>query len=86
MKNSEYKAVDCSFHDLIEAAIVMRTIGPISYLNDDSQEVALERVKVLDWVNRNKEEFVILSDNTEIRMDKISFFMGKEVINGTCAI
>lgn len=86
MKNDVYKAVDCSFHDLIEAAIVMRTVGPISFLNDENQEIELQNIKVLDWVNRNKEEFVILSDGTEIRMDKISHFMGKEVKNGTCAI
>jgi transcriptional antiterminator Rof (Rho-off) len=84
--NESYKAVDCSFHDLIEAAIVMRTVGNISYLDLEGKQTHCEGIKVVDWINKRKEEFVVLSNGIEIRMDRISSFMGKAVINGSCAI
>ena len=86
MNNSTYKAVDCSFHDLIEAAIVLRTVGPITFISSEGIEEQREAIIILDWVNKNKEELMILSDGTDIRMDKITSFMGKAVIDGSCAI
>jgi transcriptional antiterminator Rof (Rho-off) len=85
MKKTAYKAVDCGFHDQIEAAIVLRTLGSISFLNAEGKEEQREAIKILDWVNKNKEEFVILSDGTDIRMDKLTSFMGKVVVDGSCA-
>jgi len=52
MKKTTYKAVDCGFHDQIEAAIVLRTLGSISFLNAEGKEEQREAIKILDWVNK----------------------------------
>lgn len=80
----KYNAVDCSFHDIIEEAIIRRTKGAISYIDEQEQQAYKVEISVKDWVNRNKEEFVILSDQTEIRMDRITHFLGKDVVDGRC--
>lgn len=84
MNKSDYIPVDCGFHDEIEAAIVLRDTGNVQYLDNQGDTIKLEDVRVVDWVNRNKEEFMVLSNGLEIRLDHITHFMGKNILGGYC--
>lgn len=79
-----YIPVDCGFHDLIEAAIVRRKVGDITYLDEQNETQCLQEVIVLDWVNQNKEEYMVLNNGLKIRLDRIHHFFGNDILGGYC--
>lgn len=64
-----YKPVDCGFYDRLEAAAVLRKTVEIEFLKDDSSVTSEAVIKDLRAVNGA--EFLILTDGTEIRLDRI---------------
>jgi Rho-binding antiterminator len=65
----EYKPIDCGFYDRLEAAAVQRKTVKINYIKDDSPITSEAVIKDLRSVNGA--EFLILTDGTEIRLDRI---------------
>ena len=64
-----YKTVSCQFYDELEALAVKRIKSKIIYM-DNENEKSIEDI-IVDFRTKNKEEFLILSDETQIRLDKI---------------
>ena len=64
-----YKTVSCQFYDELEALAVKRIKSKIIYM-DNENEKSIEDI-IVDFRTKNKEEFLILSDGTQIRLDKI---------------
>ncbi len=70
MKNSPYKCVSCSFYDKLEALAIYHKKVDLTYLNEkgetQKQQTVFKNFKSID-----KEEFVVLGDNSLLRLDKI---------------
>lgn len=68
MQNN-YKPISCSFYDQLETFAVKKTKLEIIYLENN------ENKKIEAFINNfktlNKEEFLILSNTLEIRLDNI---------------
>lgn len=64
-----YKTVSCQFYDELEALAVKEIKSKILYM-DNENEKSVEDI-IIDFKTKNKEEFLILSDGTQIRLDKI---------------
>ena len=64
-----YKTVSCQFYDELEALAVKKTYSRILYM-DNENEMYLEDF-IVDFKTKNKEEFLILNNGTQIRLDKI---------------
>lgn len=82
--SNDYKAVDCGFHDRIEAAIVTHQRGKIRFTDEKGSLFELDDAKIVDWVNRDGAEYVVLHTAQEIRMDRIQHFMGIDILGGYC--
>ncbi len=77
-----YKTVSCQFYDELEALAVKKTYSRILYM-DNENEMYLEDF-IVDFKTKNKEEFVILSNGTQIRLDKIIKINEISPINSKC--
>ncbi len=77
-----YKTVSCQFYDELEALAVKKTYSRILYM-DNENEMYLEDF-IVDFKTKNKEEFVILSNGTQIRLDKIIKINEISRINSKC--
>ena len=77
-----YKTVSCQFYDELEALAVKKTYSRILYM-DNENEMYLEDF-IVDFKTKNKEEFLILSDGTQIRLDKIIKINEISPINSKC--
>ncbi len=64
-----YRTVSCQFYDELEALAVKKIKSKILYM-DNENEKSVEDI-IIDFKTKNKEEFLILSDRTQIRLDKI---------------
>lgn len=64
-----YKTVSCQFYDELEALAVKKIKSKIFYM-DNENEKSIEDI-IVDFRTKNKEEFLILNDGTQIRLDKI---------------
>ena len=72
--NSEYIPVACGFHDELESACVRRVLNTIIY-DSNGKEKKVDDF-IVDIKVKNKEEFVVLKEKGEIRLDKIINFNG----------
>ena len=64
-----YKTVSCHFYDELEALAVKKVLTKITY-SENENEKYIEDI-IVDFKTKNKEEFVILSNGVQIRLDKI---------------
>lgn len=80
-----YQPIDCNYYDRLEALATLRQRSRIDYVNTEGQSTTLEAVLIVDLQTRNKEEFMILEDGQEIRLDKLIAVNGV-VVPGSCEI
>jgi Rho-binding antiterminator len=64
-----YKTVSCHFYDELEAMAVKKILCKISYFDNENEKYIEDFI--MDFKTKNKEEFVILSNKLQIRLDKI---------------
>jgi Rho-binding antiterminator len=65
----KYIPVPCQFYDVLESLAVKKTKSFIVY-KDENIEKTVEDF-IIDFKTKNKEEFLILNNGTQIRLDKI---------------
>lgn len=65
----KYTPIPCQFYDILESLAVKKTKSFIVY-KDENIEKSVEDF-IVDFKTKNKEEFVVLSNSQEIRLDKI---------------
>ena len=86
MTSSDYQPIDCSFYDLLEADATLAKVSTIIYRNKTGQTVE-EKAVIKNLYIREKVEYLILSNNTEIRLDTIVTFNGTPLPkNPSCQI
>ena len=66
---NKYQTVSCHFYDELETLAVKKVLSKITYLENEN-EIDIEDL-IVDFRTRNKEEFLILKNGTQIRLDKI---------------
>ena len=79
MQNSSYQPINCNYYDELEAIAVRRRLVEIQYLDleGNQQEV---NTRIVDFRTANKEEFAILENGLEIRLDRLVQVDNKPVI------
>lgn len=78
--NQPYQPIDCSFYDRIEAAIVLRTPVLLEFVDADNSPVT-NRIHLVNTRIADGEEFVILENGQEVRMDRIISLNGIHPVN-----
>jgi len=71
-----YTPINCSYYDQLEAWAVKRDWVNVTYLND-AGEFQIVRGVIKDLVTRNHQEFMLLSDGTSLRLDRLIEINGK---------
>lgn len=66
----KYKTVSCHFYDELEALAVKKVLSKIIYLENENEKY-IEDI-IVDFKTKNKEEFLILKNGIQIRLDKIT--------------
>ena len=66
---NKYQTVSCHFYDELETLAVKKVLSKITY-SENENEIDIEDL-IVDFRTRNKEEFLILKNGTQIRLDKI---------------
>ena len=64
-----YKTVSCQFYDELEALEVKKIKSRIFYMDNENEKYIEDLI--VDFKTKNKEEFLILNNGTQIRLDKI---------------
>ena len=67
--DNKYHAISCHFYDELEVLAVNKIIAKITYFENEN-EMTIEDL-IVDFKTKNKEEFLILKNGTQIRLDKI---------------
>jgi len=70
MEKEKYIPLACQFYDVLEMHASRKSLVTIAYF-EDSKTVKTVETKIETLVTRKKEEFVVLPDDTEIRLDQI---------------
>lgn len=80
MKEQKYQPISCDYYDELEIVAMRQTVAEIVFRNTQEEEVSLfTKIKTLE--TRNSEEFLILENGDEIRLDKLVSMNGKIVKN-----
>lgn len=67
--DNKYQAISCHFYDELEVLAIKKVISKITYFENEI-EITIEDL-IVDFKTKNKEEFLILKNGTQIRLDKI---------------
>lgn len=67
--SDKYIPITCQLYDQLEEFAVKKSKVQITYL-DNYEEKVIEDL-IIDFRTKNKEEYLILSNKQEIRLDKI---------------
>ncbi|MFT5166037.1 MAG: Rho-binding antiterminator [Saprospiraceae bacterium] len=70
MEKEKYTPIACQFYDVLEMHASRKEEVTISYF-ESGESVKIVHSKIDTLVTRNKEEFLVLPDDTEIRLDQI---------------
>lgn len=72
---STYIPINCSYYDELEAAATQAKIVKLIY-RDQSGEKQLD-TRIVNLYTKNKEEFMVLENGLEIRLDHLLSIDGK---------
>lgn len=67
--SDKYIPINCHLYDQLEEFAVKKSKVQITYL-DNYEEKIIEDM-IIDFRTKNKEEYLILSNKQEIRLDKV---------------
>ena len=69
----KYTPIACQFYDVLELHASRKEKVKISYFASGEKGISVKTrdSKIKTIITKNKEEFIVLPDNTEIRLDQI---------------
>jgi Rho-binding antiterminator len=70
MEKEKYSPIACQFYDVLEMHASRKEEVIISYF-ESGDAVKVVKSKIETLVTRDKEEFLVLADKTEVRLDQI---------------
>ena len=80
MKEQKYQPISCDYYDELEIVAMRQTIAEIIFKNEAGEEKTIS-TKIKTLQTRNSEEFLILENGDEIRLDRLVSMNGKVVKN-----
>jgi len=80
MKEQKYQPISCDYYDELEIVAMRQTIAEIVFKNEKGVETTIS-TKIKTLQTRNSEEFLILENGDEIRLDRLVSMNGKVVKN-----
>jgi len=80
MKEQKYQPISCDYYDELEIVAMRQTVAQIVFKNESGEENTIS-TKIKTLQTRNSEEFLILENGDEIRLDKLISMNGKIVKN-----
>ena len=80
MQPEKYQPVSCDFYDELELLALRQTVAELIIRMEDGASQKLSQ-KIKNLQTRNKEEFLILENGQEIRLDKLISVNGIELKN-----
>ena len=80
MKEQKYKPISCDYYDELEIVAMHQTVAEIIFRNEKGEETTIS-TKVKTLQTRDSEEFLILDNGDEIRLDKLVSMNGKVLKN-----
>ena len=75
---NQYKLINCSFHDELEALAILRQMCKIIYQTEDDTILEVDS-QIVDVYAANQEEFIKLKDGNKIRLDRLISVNGKSI-------
>jgi len=83
MSTKPYRPISCDFHSELELLALRRSHVEITYRNDDGSPANIA-AQIVDLYARNSEEFLLLPDGREIRLDQLVSVDGLELAGYSC--
>lgn len=78
---TDYRPINCSYYDELEAIATLKKVVSIVYRDEQGEEVSAT-TRITNLFTRKKEEFMVLENGTEFRLDRLVSADGKVVIEG----
>ena len=72
--HSSYIPINCSFYDYLEEAATLGRLSTIEFLEDN--KVVQVESKIQTLVIKDKVEYMVLTDNRSIRLNRLLSFNG----------
>lgn len=82
MEKEKYIPIACQFYDVLELNASRKQKVEISYFSSSAKVTTVNTV-IKDLVTRDKKEYMILEDQTEVRLDQI-ISVGNTQFYGAC--
>jgi Rho-binding antiterminator len=79
MQQTDYKPINCSYYDELEAIATLKKKVRVEYF-EEKTPVKVSQVGIINLFTRNKEEFVVLSNGLTIRLDRLISVDGKPIV------
>ena len=79
----EYQPISCDYYDILELTAMRKNVVEIIFENERGErEIVNARIRT--FATRQKEEFMILDNEKEIRLDKLISADGNEMRGNWC--
>ncbi|WP_020534664.1 hypothetical protein [Lewinella cohaerens] len=83
---TNYIPINCSYYDELEAIATLKKVVTIVYSDEQGEEVSTV-TRIINLYTRSKEEFMVLENGMQFRLDRLVSADGKVVIKGdACGI
>lgn len=82
MEKEKYIPIACQFYDVLELHASRKDVVEIAYF-ESAEKVKTVKEKIKDLVTRDKKEYLILPDDTAVRLDQI-ISVGDTQFYGSC--
>jgi transcriptional antiterminator Rof (Rho-off) len=66
----KYIPISCESYDQLEELAVKKTCCNISYFDKNNIELTMKS-QIINFITKDKEEFLVLEKGTKIRLDKV---------------
>jgi len=80
MKEQKYQPISCDFYDELELLALRKTVAKIVIRTEENENKELQNV-IKTFYTKDKEEFMVLGNGEEIRLDKLVSVNGIELKN-----
>ena len=78
---TDYLPINCSYYDELEAIATLKKVVTIIYRDEQEKEVSAA-TRIINLYTRNKEEFMVLENGVQFRLDRLVSADGKVVVKG----
>lgn len=78
---TDYHPINCSYYDELEAIATLKKVVTIVYIDEQGEQVDAT-TRITNLFTRNKEEFMVLENGIQFRLDRLVSADEKVAIKG----